>query len=261
MKQRLIALGLVGSPLALAVACTVLVALSCSAGWLFFGTENQSRLIRIVQLAPLVTPQAGGVAEAIIAPDESSGFLAPQPGVASSQPLAPENGQSFSQEEINQARGFSLPEGSVNAITQEGVATRLVVPKLGLDAPVALSPIENQTWKVDHLGTTTVGHLEGTARPGANSNIVLAAHVTVDVGVYGPFAHLSDLLPGDSVYVYYGTEQFEYVIDDYQLVDRSAIQVTHPSNTARLTLITCSNWSSEEGRYLERLVVGGYLKS
>lgn len=256
MKQKLIAAGLVGSPLALATACTVLAVLSCSVGWLFSGEESQSRLIRIVQLAPLATPQAGGAPEAATVP----GFLAPEPGLIPGQPATPQNGQMLSQDEINQARGFPLPEGSVNAVTREGIATRLVAPALSLDAPVTLSPIENQTWKVDHLGTAMVGHLEGTARPGANSNMVLAAHVTVDIGIYGPFANLSELQPGDSVYVYYGAERFEYVIDDYQTVDRMAIQVTHPSNTGRVTLITCSNWSQEEGRYLERLVVGGYLK-
>jgi LPXTG-site transpeptidase (sortase) family protein len=139
------------------------------------------------------------------------------------------------------------------------VATRLVIPKLNVDAPVILSPLEGQSWKVDHLGTDYVGHLEGTAPPGSSSNIVLAAHVTVAAGVYGPFASLGNLAVGDEVYVYYGEQQFKYIIDDYQVVDRTAIEVTHPSTQGEVTLITCTTWSGVEGRYLERVVLKGYL--
>jgi LPXTG-site transpeptidase (sortase) family protein len=164
-------------------------------------------------------------------------------------------------EQVEQALGFALPPGSVNSITQEGVATRLVIPKLNLDAPIILSPIEEQTWKVDHLGQNYVGHLEGTAPPGSNSNIVLAAHVTVSAGVYGPFAGLAQLASGDQIYVYYGDQIYEYIVDSHQTVERTAIEVTYPSQTGQVTLITCSNWDDQAGRYVERLVIKGRLKS
>jgi LPXTG-site transpeptidase (sortase) family protein len=102
-----------------------------------------------------------------------------------------------------------------------------------VDAPVVLSPIQNQTWQVDHLGQA-VGHLEGTAPPGSNSNIVLAGHVTLSAGVYGPFAGLAQLAAGDVVTVYYGDQQFNYLVDDYQTVDRTAVDVTYPSETTGL---------------------------
>jgi len=164
-------------------------------------------------------------------------------------------------DEIAKVRGFALPVGSVNAVTKEGVATQLVIPKLKLDASVVLSPIENGTWEVESLGQNLVGHLEGTAPPGSNSNIVLAAHVTVAANVYGPFAGLSLLTPGDDIFVYDHDKKFHYQVVDYQLVDRSNIEVTYPSQQSEITLITCSRWSKEDGRYLERLVVKGRLVS
>jgi LPXTG-site transpeptidase (sortase) family protein len=127
-----------------------------------------------------------------------------------------------------------------------------------VDAPVVLSPIQNQTWQVDHLGQV-VGHLEGTAPPGSDSNIVLAGHVTLSAGVYGPFAGLGQLAAGDAVTVYYGDQQFNYLVDEYQTVDRTAIEVTYPSETGQITLITCNNWSDEESRYIQRLIVRGHL--
>ncbi len=143
-------------------------------------------------------------------------------------------------------------------MTQPGVATRLVIPKLDLDTPILFAPIENQTWRVSHLGQL-VGHLEGTAPPGSGSNIVLAGHVTLAAGVYGPFAGLGQLSPGDLVIVYENDKEFHYVVDSYQTVERTAVEVVYPSETGQITLITCNNWNNEEGRYNNRLVVKGYL--
>jgi len=141
----------------------------------------------------------------------------------------------------------------------ERPATRLVIPAMGLDIPVIISPIENQTWKVDHLGKDYVGHLEGTASPGDPSNVVLAGHVTIAHNVYGPFAGLGQLQPGDPIIVYAGDQPYTYIVDYRQLVDRTDVHVAFPTDTPRITLITCSNWSDELGTYQERLIVVGHL--
>jgi LPXTG-site transpeptidase (sortase) family protein len=236
----------------------MLLLLISVAGWLLLGAGEESRLVRIMSLGPLETQ--GNAASQMEEPSSSPAEIAPAPlSNAPPEPLALENAPDLASQEVEQQLGFPLPAGSVNSITQEGVATRLVIPKLDLDAPVVLSPIENQTWQVDHLGETYVGHLEGTAPPGSESNIVLAAHVTVSSGVYGPFAGLANLGTGDQVFVYYGDQIYEYVVDGYQTVDRTAVDVTFPSQTGQITLITCTNWDGQEGRYLERLIVKGRL--
>ena len=141
----------------------------------------------------------------------------------------------------------------------ERPATRLVIPAMQLDAPVIMSPIVSQTWQVDHLGQEFVGHLEGTASPGDPSNIVLAGHVTIAHNVYGPFAGLGQLQPGDPVIVYAGEQSYTYIMDYRQLVERTNVSVTYPSDSGRITLITCSNWSDELGAYQQRLIVVGHL--
>lgn len=160
--------------------------------------------------------------------------------------------------DVERILGFDLPVGAVNSITQEGVASRLIIPRLNLDAPVIISPIKDQTWQVDHLGQN-VGHLEGTAAPGSNSNVVLAGHITLAQGVYGPFAGLAQLSPGDILTVYQGEQKFNYVVDGYDIVERTAIDVTYPTSTGQLTLITCNNWNSQTGQYEQRLVVKSHL--
>jgi LPXTG-site transpeptidase (sortase) family protein len=269
MKRRLIALGIV-SPILLVSICAAALLLAGISVLLFLGRQEQSRIVRIIPLAPLSfyeaapptsTPaQSAEVAVTEVSPDsaapvEAQAVAPPPADQATTNPNV-----ALTSEEVNDALGFNLPPGSVNSISQEGVATRVVIPKLNMDRPVVLSPIENQTWKVDHLDQL-VGHLEGTAAPGSNSNLVLAAHVTLTTGVYGPFAGLAQLAPGDEIYVYSGADIFEYVVDGYQTVERTAVDVTYPTDTGQVTLITCNNWNSVEERYEQRLVVRGHLVS
>jgi sortase A len=148
-----------------------------------------------------------------------------------------------------------------NSPLPERPATRLVIPAMELDVPVIVSPIVNQTWKVDDLGKDFVGHLEGTASPGDPSNVVLAGHVTIAPNVYGPFAGLGKLKAGDSIILYTANQSYTYIVDYRQLVERTDIHVAYPSDTGRVTLITCSNWSDELGAYQQRLIVVGHLEN
>jgi LPXTG-site transpeptidase (sortase) family protein len=264
MKHKLIATGIV-SPLLLAM-CVAAVLLMSLAGWLILRPEHSPRAIRKVATvgpllpAAMVTPATSQSAELIEAA-ESQPLSEPQAEAVGierdSQPLEVAQAPSPTPD-VEEVLGFSLPPNTVNSVTQQGAATRLVIPKLNLDAPVLLAPIENQTWRVSHLGQA-VGHLEGTAPPGSDSNIVLAGHVTLAAGVYGPFAGLAQLATGDLVIVYEGDQKFQYVVDGYQTVERTAVEVTHPTETGQITLITCSNWNGEAGRYDQRIVVRGHL--
>jgi sortase A len=148
-----------------------------------------------------------------------------------------------------------------NSPLPERPATRLVIPAMELDVPVIVSPIVNQTWMVNDLGKDFVGHLEGTASPGDPSNVVLAGHVTIAPNVYGPFAGLGKLKAGDSIILYTANQSYTYIVDYRQLVERTDIHVAYPSDTGRVTLITCSNWSDELGAYQQRLIVVGHLEN
>ena len=149
-------------------------------------------------------------------------------------------------------KGSGLPERP---------ATRLVIPAMKVDAPVVLVPIVSRTWKLDELGTDKVGHLEGTASPGSSSNVVLAAHVTTAHLVYGPFAGLGLMQPGDAIIVYVGDESYAYRVDYLRLVERADIKVVYPTETGQVTLITCNNWSDDLKTYQERLIVVGHLEA
>ena len=274
MKHRVLAIIGLASPILLVGFCIMSLLILGTLSWLFFGSDDGSAITKIATVGPFFTakilPSVSEpeevVAEDGASPNESD--LAAQPETVfndqsqvGNQPAEAQQvaaGPVLSDEEVADQLGFALPADTVNSITHNGVGNRLIIPSMSLDAPILLAPIENQTWKVDHLGQS-IGHLEGTAKPGSDSNLVLAAHVSLEGGEYGPFAGLGKLNPGDTVVVFEGEQKFEYMIDSHQTVDRTAVDVTFPSETGQITLITCNSWNASEARYDERLVVKGHL--
>ena len=258
MKQKTIILALVSS--SMLALCIGLVTLSWVSSELLRGPQEPGKLVRITQVAPLKAPPAAVLPPAAksppglmvaaveqVVPIEAQPTATPSPTALASPTAAP------------LATASPTPTPTSAPITiQPGQATRLVIPKLSLDVPVLFAPVEHGTWQVDHL-YQAVGHLEGTAPPGSNSNMVLAGHVTLSAGVYGPFANLGYLAPGDLVIVYEGDKEFLYLISGRQTVDSKSVEVVYPSETGEITLITCTNWSSTENRYTNRLVVKGRL--
>lgn len=153
-----------------------------------------------------------------------------------------------------------IPTAAAPAAAPAGLATRLVIPAIGLDAAVVLAPRQGDTWQVDQLGQV-VGQLENTAAPGSSGNIVLAGHYTLaeTKGGPGPFYKLKRLVPGDIVTVYRGEEKFDYVVDGFQTVNQKAVDVTYSTGIAELTLLTCSQWDRNQGEYVKRLIVKAHL--
>ena len=146
------------------------------------------------------------------------------------------------------------PMGLVASLP-ERPATRIVIPAINVDAPVVVIPIRNSTWDVEQI-THEVGHLQGTASPGESSNVVMAGHITLTAGGYGPFRGLAQLQPGDEVLVYISDrEVYVYTVDSVKTVDATDVEVAYPTTQPILTLITCVNWDPLQGRYNDRLIV------
>jgi sortase A len=213
--------------------------------------------------ANLASPTPAPVAEAALSPEPAA--VSPNPAASSTDntpivPVPPTPAPNAALPSVAQAEEAELasPIRSGSALP-ERQATRLVIQALGLDVPVVLSPIVSRTWQVSQLGKDFVGHLEGTASPGDPSNVVLAGHVTLEHNVYGPFAALGRLQPGDEIVVYVSKQPYTYVVDKLQMVNRTDVQVAYPTKTARITLITCVDWSNELKAYQKRLIVVGHL--
>ena len=217
--------------------------------------EAETQSVRIVQVAPL---KAEGVSNQTVveAPPGLIPAALEEPAVMPTLPAATATATATASPTASPTPQPTLtPE---TAPTQTKATNRVVVPKLDLEREVLTSPIVRGTWQVEHL-EQAVGHLEGTASPGANSNFVLAGHVDLITGEAGPFARLDQLTPGDLIIVYEGNKEFYYIVDTFYTVEATRVDVTYPSDTGQITLITCTNWSEATGRYVDRLIVKGHL--
>jgi sortase A len=134
------------------------------------------------------------------------------------------------------------PEQIVADLPQQ--PTHLLIPSINLDTPV-VETFVNDDWRWE-TAKYAAGYLHGTGLPGDPTNMVMAGHAGFFGGV---FANLYVLAPGDDIFVDAAGWRYRYRMREQQIVWPTEIQVTDPTPTAVLTLITCTNWD------LQRLVV------
>jgi len=110
-----------------------------------------------------------------------------------------------------------------------GAPRRMVIDKLGVDAPV----VAGDTWEDLKQG---IGHHPGSVGAGERGNLVVSAHNDI----YGElFRHLDRLGPGDEVWIYTDEGGFRYVVRTVEIVEPTRVEVMDPTDEPILTMITC----------------------
>jgi len=165
--------------------------------------------------------------------------------------------------EVSEALRHGWRTGTGGVQTDFGVATAILhIPSFGRHWSVPV--LEGSS---DEVLAAGVGHLDDTAEPGQEGNVVLAGH-RVTHGE--PFARIRDLRPGDVVRIETRTTTYTYVLDtsgrdlDVPFTDGWVLDArphnphggTGPADFPRLlTLVTCA----EVFRTSQRTVVFGHL--
>ncbi|MCP4419963.1 MAG: class D sortase [Chloroflexi bacterium] len=104
------------------------------------------------------------------------------------------------------------------------------IPAIGVNAPIVAGVYD---WEQLKRG---VGHHTGSALPGQEGNMVLAAHNDI----YGEiFRDLSQLAPGDEFTISTGARAFTYVVTKIEIVEPTEVDVMQPTDHASATLISC----------------------
>jgi sortase A len=112
-------------------------------------------------------------------------------------------------------------------------AQRIIIPAIGVDAPVVLAPLPPNDW--EHL-KKGAAHYIATANPGERGNAVIAAHNDI----YGEiFRYLPDLKVGDEVEIQTQSKSFTYIVQQTRIVEPTEVSVMDPTSTPVLTLISC----------------------
>lgn len=141
--------------------------------------------------------------------------------------------------------------GPFRPIRVPGDPDRIVIPKIGLDAPVEAALdrvvwVDGQAfeqWQApDHFAA---GWQEGSAPLGMPGNTVLNGHHNIAGSVFG---HLYELAPGDRITAFAKEREFHYVVSQtMKLAERDASLEQRQENARwilssddeRLTLVTC----------------------
>ena len=134
--------------------------------------------------------------------------------------------------------------------------TRLVIPSVGIDAPVQVAG-----WFTDpntgmaywETPADAAGFHQDSALPGWAGNTVLSGHHNIDGKV---FEHLHEIQPGDTITLYVDAVAYHYqVIDNFIVPERDASEEQRRQNAAwiaptddeRLTLVTC--WPANDNSH------------
>src|SRR5579871_5719312 len=111
-------------------------------------------------------------------------------------------------------------------LAPEQMLTRLLVPRIGIDAIV----VEGASRKELSEGP---GHMKQTAQPGETGNAVITGHRDTF------FRHIYELNKGDQIQVRRSGRTFTYEVTGKKIVMPEDISVIKPTNNPQLTLITC----------------------
>jgi LPXTG-site transpeptidase (sortase) family protein len=123
-----------------------------------------------------------------------------------------------------QAAAVSVP-GHAD-ISAEQMLTRLVIPKIDMDAIV----VEGASRRNLSEGP---GHMKETAQPGDTGNAVITAHRDTF------FRHIYELNKGDQIQVRRSGRLFTYAVTGKKIVLPDDVSVIRQTPDPQLTLITC----------------------
>ncbi len=135
----------------------------------------------------------------------------------------------------------------------------LVIPKLNIHVPVVWNSSADEATMLANL-QKGVAHYGFTSVPNdTNGNVFITGHSSYywwDKGKYKTvFATISELVPGDQLFIQYQNRVYLYEMTDKKTVSPSDVSVTDPTPTPTLSLMTCV----PVGTALNRLVVRSKL--
>lgn len=138
-----------------------------------------------------------------------------------------------------------------------GTPTRLMIPRIGVDAPVVPVGLEQDGSMQEPQDWDTVGWFGLGPKPGEAGSSVLAGHLDSDTGP-AVFWQIDQLQPNDTIQVTdVRGEVHTFRVIDTQTIDAAKApmdELFRKDGSPVLTLITCrGQWDGQE--YDERLVV------
>lgn len=144
-----------------------------------------------------------------------------------------------------------------------GLPMRLMIPAIKVKATIQHIGVTSKGDMDVPSNTSDVGWFQLGSRPGQQGSAVIGGHFNGKHGEAAVFAHLSELRPGDKIYVADDTGvSMMFVVRESHMYDPGyAEEVFSLNDSAHLNLITCDGiWDAATKSYSKRLVVFADLK-
>ncbi len=143
------------------------------------------------------------------------------------------------------------------------IPTHLVIPTIGVDAPVEQIGLANDGAVGVPRRWMDVGWYKLGYQPGMFGDATIVGHLDSTTGP-AVFWHLGDMKPGDTLSVDDGTTALTFVVQAVKTFPDSDAQlpeIVGDSDVPRLNFITCAgDWNPYTHRYSDRTIVYSALK-
>lgn len=156
----------------------------------------------------------------------------------------------YTQPESANAR-YSLPTFPSASSSVKELPTRIVIEKIGVDAPIG-NPESPSVSVLDRALQDGVVRYPGSGGLEGGRQMFLFGHSSrlsvVSNEAYRSFNGLDELHVGDSIQVAGASSTQEFVVSSVKVVDKDEALISFTDNTGGLTLSTCSTFGAKENR-------------
>lgn len=158
--------------------------------------------------------------------------------------------QQAEEQKANKQENKSNNENNNNAAPAPVIGNRLIITKIGINAPIVESQDE------DYGLARGSWHVPETSTPDQGSNTVITGHRFKYLPPNNVTFYLLDKLENDDIIsVIWNDKEYYYKVRESKIVGRTETSILNSSDNPILTLFTCDPIYSEENR----LVVVGEL--
>ncbi len=127
------------------------------------------------------------------------------------------------------------PQPNSSNQISDNLPVRIVVPKVNINLPIVEAKIDAGTWQV---ATDSANHLNTSASPGQNNNIVIYGH-NLDT-LFGP---LYGVKQGDLIKIYTQQGQkYDYLVTKTLTIKLNQIEYIASTSSEMLTVYTCNGF-------------------
>lgn len=127
----------------------------------------------------------------------------------------------------------SQPTVVEKSVVNNIIPKKIIIPKVGIDLPIDVSTIKNNTWEVSKKNAS---YLDLSATLAAGGNTVIYGHNKSSI-----LGAIRQVEKGDEIELLGSDDKsYKYIVDHTVVVDPDNIEYVQPKDRETLTIYTCT---------------------